>query len=90
MSWFRAHPDWGLQDNGLTATQTLGSEWDGPPLAVEERDVTSDTGDCLCTDIAQGVGQLHARYLLLYRSDIDAPANQAYLHQAALDVGAGA
>jgi hypothetical protein len=83
MAWFKQTANWGLQDDGLTSSQTLSSEWAGPPLALEERDPTQTTGDCLCADITNGLENLHGSYLLLYRSDIDAPANSGFLHQAA-------
>ena len=86
-AWFNAIPNWGLQDDGLTATKTLGPLWSGRPVALEERDQTQVSGDCLCADISNGLQNLHGTYLLLYQSDIDNPANAAYLRQAAAEVG---
>ena len=83
MAWFKGQPNWGLQDDGLTSTQTLGTQWSGPPLALEQLNSTQTSGDCLCADIDNGLDNLHGSYLLLYRSDIDNPADAGYLSQAA-------
>jgi hypothetical protein len=83
MAWLRAVPGWGLQNDGLSATQQLSPNWSGPPLALEQLDPTATSGDCLCADLAQGIDALHGRYVLIYRSDIDDPADQGYLAQAA-------
>jgi hypothetical protein len=83
VSWFKAIPGWGLQYDGLSATSTLNAEWSGRPIALEQRDATRTSGDCLCSDISQGLTALHGNYLLIYQSDIDEPANAAYLRQAA-------
>jgi hypothetical protein len=83
MEWFRGQPNWGLQDDGLTSTQTLGTLWSGPPLALEQLNSAQTSGDCLCADISNGLDNLHGSYLLLYRSDIDDPADAGYLSQAA-------
>jgi hypothetical protein len=83
LSWFRAEPNWGLQYDGLTSTQKLSSQWTGRPLALEQRYATATSHDCLCDDISNGLNNLHGNYLLIYRSDIVAPANAAYLRQAA-------
>jgi hypothetical protein len=83
MSWFKEKPNWGLQDDGLTSSQTLSSDWSGAPLALEQLDPTRTTGDCLCADISNGLNNLHGDYLLLYQSDIEDPANAASLQQAA-------
>jgi hypothetical protein len=87
MDWFRSVPNWGLQDDGLTSTLTLGPLWLGRPIALEERDQTQVSGDCLCADISNGLFNLLGTYLLLYQSDIDNPANGTYLRQAAAEVG---
>jgi hypothetical protein len=87
MDWFRSVANWGLQDDGLTSTQTLGPLWSGRPIALEERDQTQISGDCLCADISNGLLNLLGTYLLLYQSDIDNPANAAYLRQAAAEAG---
>jgi hypothetical protein len=87
MDWFRSVPNWGLQDDGLTSTVTLGPLWSGRPIALEERDQTQISGDCLCADISNGLLNLLGTYLLLYQSDIDNPANAAYLRQAAAGEG---
>jgi hypothetical protein len=42
-----------------------------------------NSGDCLCSDISNGLDNLHGNYLLIYQSDINDPANSAYLNQAA-------
>jgi hypothetical protein len=83
MAWFRGQSNWGLQDDGLTSTQTLGAQWSGPPLALEQLNSAQTSGDCLCADISNGLDNLHGSYLLLYKSDIDNPADAAYLSQAA-------
>jgi hypothetical protein len=83
MSWFRAVPNWGLQYDGLTSTQKLSSQWTGRPVALEQRYATATSHDCLCGDISNGLTNLHGNYLLIYRSDILAPANAGYLRQAA-------
>jgi len=79
MAWLRAIPGWGLQNDGLSTTQELGPNWDGPPLALEQLEPTSTSGDCLCADLGRGYHALHGTYLLIYRSDIDRPADQAVL-----------
>jgi Beta-galactosidase len=81
LSWLRAQPNWGLQYDGLTSTQKLSSQWTGRPLALEQRDATSTSHDCLCGDISNGLANLHGNYLLIYRSDIVAPSNAATLRQ---------
>lgn len=86
MAWFKGQPNWGLQDDGLTSTQTLGAQWAGPPLALEQLNSAQTSGDCLCADIANGLDNLHGSYLLLYKSDIDNPANAAYLSQGASEM----
>jgi hypothetical protein len=83
MAWFKDQPNWGLQDDGLTSTQALGAQWSGPPLALEQLNSAQTSGDCLCADISNGLDNLHGSYLLLYRSDIDNPADAGYLSQAA-------
>ena len=83
MAWFKGQPNWGLQDDGLTSTQALGTQWSGPPLALEQLNSTQTSGDCLCADISNGLDNLHGNYLLLYKSDIDDAANAAYLSEAA-------
>jgi hypothetical protein len=86
MAWLKGLPNWGLQDDGLTSTQTLGAQWSGPPLALEQLNSAQTSGDCLCADIANGLDNLHGSYLLLYKSDIDNPANAAYLSQGASEM----
>jgi hypothetical protein len=86
MAWFKGQPNWGLQDDGLTSTQTLGTQWSGPPLALEQLNSTQTSGDCLCADISNGLDKLHGSYLLLYKSDIENPADAGYLAQAATDM----
>ena len=83
MAWFRSLPNWGLQNDGLSATQTLSSDWAGGPLALEQSTSTENSGDCLCDDIENGLNNLHGNYLLIYKTDIDNPDNFAYLAQAA-------
>ena len=83
MAWFKAQPGWGLQNDGLSATQTLSSEWSGAPLALEQLNSTETSGDCLCSDISNGLDKLHGSYLLIYKSDIDNPTDAGYLSQAA-------
>ena len=82
MKWFRNVPHWGLQDDGLTQSQTLGPEWSGRPLALEQLDATSASGDTLRADVNNAVTVLHGSYLLLYRSDVIDPANAGALAQA--------
>ncbi len=86
MAWFKDRPNWGLQDDGLSATQTLSAQWSGVPLALEQLNSTQTSGDCLCSDISNGLGNLHGSYLLLYKSDIDNPADAGYLNQAAAEM----
>jgi hypothetical protein len=85
LSWFKAIPNWGLQYDGLTSTQQLGPAWSGRPIALEQRNPTRTSGDCLCADISNGLDNLHGNYLLIYQSDIDDPANEGYLNQAAAE-----
>jgi hypothetical protein len=87
MGYFRSIPDWGLQDDGLTASQRLNSLWDGRPLALEQLFSTTTTGGCLCEEISNALDRLDGNYLLVYRSDIVAPANSRYLEKAASRVG---
>lgn len=79
MTWFRNVPHWGLQDDGLTESQTLGPEWSGPPLALEQLEATSDSGDSLSAEVSNAVTVLHGSYLLIYRSDVIDPANAGAL-----------
>ncbi len=83
MAWFKTVPSWRLQNNGLTATQTLSSKWSGVTLALEQLTSAKNSGDCLCDDISNGLNNLHGSYLLIYKTDIENPANAAYLAQAA-------
>jgi hypothetical protein len=83
VSWFKTVPNWGLQYDGLSSTSTLNDEWSGRPIALEQRNATVNSGDCLCSDISNGLDNLHGNYLLIYQSDINDPANSAYLNQAA-------
>lgn len=89
MTWFRAVPNWGLQYDGLTSSQDLSSEWSGRPLALEQRYPTRISHDCLCSDISNGLDNLHGNYLLIYKTDIDDPDNEAYLNQAATEAQSG-
>ncbi len=89
MSFFRAIPNWGLQYDGLTSSQTLSSQWTGRAVALEQRYATRTSHDCLCGDIANGLDNLHGNYLLIYQSDIDDPANATYLRQTAARVALG-
>jgi hypothetical protein len=88
MAWLRAIPNWGLQYDGLGSSSMLNSEWFGRPIALEQRNATSTSHDCLCADISNALDNLHAAYLLIYQSDIDNPANSGYLAQAAAEVQA--
>ncbi len=83
MAWFKTVPAWRLQDNGLTATQTLSAKWSGVALALEQLTSAKNSGDCLCADISNGIDNLHGSYLLIYKTDIEDPANAAYLAAAA-------
>ncbi len=85
MAWFKQRANWGLQNDGLTSSETLDAEWSGPPLALEQLNSTQTSGDCLCADIANGLDNLHGNYLLLYKVDIDNPADVGYLNQAAAE-----
>ncbi len=87
MAWFKAVPNWGLQNDGLTSTQALSAEWTGPPLALEQLNSAQNSGDCLCADIANGLNNLHGSYLLIYRTDIENPANAGVLQQTAAAAG---
>jgi hypothetical protein len=89
MAWFRAIPNWGLQYDGLTSSQALNSEWVGRPLALEQRNPTRTSHDCLCADISNGLGRLHGNYLLIYKTDIDDSANAGYLNEAAAAARSG-
>jgi hypothetical protein len=79
MAWLRSVPGWGLQNDGLTATQTLSSDWSGAPLALEQLSSARSSGSCVCADMDNGLDKLHGSYLLIYQSDIDNPANAPYL-----------
>ena len=89
MSFFRAIPNWGLQYDGLTSSQTLSSQWTGRAVALEQRYATRTSHDCLCGDISNGLENLHGNYLLIYQSDIDDPENATYLRQTAAKVTPG-
>ena len=54
MAWFKQRANWGLQNDGLTSSETLDAEWSGLPLALEQLNSTQTSGDCLCADIANG------------------------------------
>jgi len=82
MSYIKTEPAWRLQNNGLTPTSTLGSEWSGTSLALEQLTSAKNAGVCLCADISNGLDNLHANYLLIYKTDIENPANAAYLAAA--------
>jgi hypothetical protein len=82
MSYIKTAPAWRLQNNGLTPTSTLGSQWSGRTLALEQLTSAENAGVCLCADISNGLDNLHATYLLLYKTDIKNPANAAYLAAA--------
>ena len=84
MSYVKTVPAWRLQNNGLTPTSTLGAKWSGTTLALEQLTSAVDAGVCLCADIANGIDNLHGNYLLLYKTDIENPANAAYLAAAAI------
>ncbi len=62
MSFFRAIPNWGLQYDGLTSSQTLSSQWTGRAVALEQRYATQTSHDCLCGDISNGLENLHGNY----------------------------
>jgi hypothetical protein len=81
MAWFKTVPHWHLQNNGLTSTQTLSAQWSGP-LALEQLTSTENSGDCLCADISNGLDNLDATFLMIYKTDVDNPANAAYLAAA--------
>jgi hypothetical protein len=80
--WFKTVQHWHLQDDGLTPTQTLGAPWSGEPLALEQLNSAQNSGICLCADISNALDDLGATFLLIYKSDIDNPANAAYLAAA--------
>ena len=84
----QAVPNWGLQYDGLTPSQSLSSAWTGRPVALEQRNPTRISGDCLCIDISNGLDNLDGNYLLIYKADIDDPGNVGYLRQAAVEAGA--
>ncbi len=83
MAYIKTVPAWRLQNNGLTPTQTLGSQWSGTNLALEQLTSAENAGVCLCADISNGIDNLHGNYLLIYKTDIENPANAAYLAAAA-------
>jgi hypothetical protein len=89
MSWLAAVPHWGLQDDGLSATQALGPQWAGKPLALEQLNATRVSHDRLCADIRHGLNALHGTYLLIYRSDLVAPGNAACLQRTRAKAAAG-
>ena len=87
LSWVTSRRGWGLQDDGLTATQTLEPAWSTVPLALEQLEPTSTSGDCLCQDVANAVTRLRGQYLIVYKSDVEDPANATALAEAARAVG---
>lgn len=82
MAWFKTVSHWHLQNNGLAPTQTLGAQWSGQPLALEQLSSAANAGVCLCGDISNGLSNLDATFLLLYKTDIKNPANASYLAAA--------
>ena len=82
MKWFRNVPHWGLQDDGLTQSQTLGPEWSGRPLALEQLDATSVVRRHPESRRQQRRHRSARLYLFLYRSDVIDPANAGALAQA--------
>ncbi len=84
LEWLRrSSPSFGLQFNGLAANVRLPAGW-GTGIAAEQEQSTSASGDRLCADLERGIA-LGARYLLVFRSDIDEASNSPCLrHIAAL------
>jgi hypothetical protein len=84
-TWYTTAPAWGLQNDALSATSSLPDPgaWAGASgLVLEQAQSTTVSGDSLAADAANALSQ-HAGYLLIYRSDIDNPANSATLAQLA-------
>jgi hypothetical protein len=82
MAWFKTVSHWHLENNGLTPTQTLSAQWSGEPLALEQATSAQSAGVCLCADISNGLDNLDATFLLIYKTDIKNPANATYLAAA--------
>ena len=82
VAWFKTVPHWHLQDNGLTPTQTLGTQWSGEPLSLEQLTSAESAGLCLNGYITNALDNLDATFLLIYQTDIDNPANAGYLAAA--------
>ena len=89
-AWYTdATPAWNLQNDALSATSTLSdpAAWaKASALVLEQAQPASRSGDSLAADGANALA-LHAEYVLVYRSDIDNPANASAL--AALAAKAG-
>jgi hypothetical protein len=91
-AWYAAaSPAWGLQNDALSATSTLPkvpawSETKG--LVLEQAQSTAHSGDTLVQD-ANNALALHANYLLIYKTDVQNPANATELAQLAAKVGSG-
>lgn len=75
------HHIW-LQDNGLVMNRTLPSIWMTVPHTEEQLASTQQTGDSLWSDM-QAALELQARYILVFTSDIQNPANRQALQWAA-------
>ena len=57
MAWFKQRANWGLQNDGLTSSETLDAEWSGPPLALEQLNIDADIGRLLVCGHRQRSGQ---------------------------------
>ncbi len=81
-AWYtNASPAWGLQNDALSSSLTLPdpTAWaKASGLVLEQAQPTSRSGDTLAADGYNAL-VLHAGYLLVYRSDIQSPANAAAL-----------
>jgi hypothetical protein len=76
-----ATPPFGLQFNGLSSRVRLPAGWPAG-IAAEQFQSATASGDRLCADLEHGIA-LGARYLLVFRSDVDRNGNGPCLHHVA-------
>jgi len=85
-SWFVTN-GFPMQYDGLTAKSKLpNASWGQTTAIMEQRNPTSTSGDTLAGDCANATGPNDSKVILIYRSDIDNPANALALRSCANSV----